>query len=570
MIYLKTILVLAGLGSYLVPLHYFPWTAFHSEALFFFFAALLPLYLAASGKTYCISRSQLYTLSIIVSLILITSLLFAKSSFFVAFSYLSCAALAYLCGTMRSQSKSSANDLIFILILIITLAATASVLIAIIQHLQVFNSIHVTELRRGGRPYANLAQPNNLGTLLLMGIACLLYLNLKKIISKSFLLGAIFFFCIGISLTQSRTAMLGFLILAAFWSLCRLPDNHHVAIKRKVREFFYLAAILFTSLILVTNISQFLLISDTSIVDRGVHSSQRVTIWLQLLHAAAQKPILGYGFHNVSEATVEISTSLSTSTYSEYAHNLFLDFAIWFGIPIGALLSVGVIYWLASRLLTYKTSEQFLGLAIILVVFSHSMFELPHAYSYFLIPVAIMAGIVDSSRQYPETMTSASTWIFWILGITGIALCTVSTIEYLKIEQAHRNMRFASARIGPIQPPVEFPSSILFPELTEFINFAQTEAKEDMSREDLDRMQRVAHNKAFPPALFRYALALGLNDQPEAAALELRRLRALHGDQHYEEARASWIGLTERYPQLGRVAFPIATESQSFPARGAD
>lgn len=282
-------------------------------------------------------------------------------------------------------------------------------------------------------------------------------------------------------------------------------------------------------------------------------------MWTQLIDAALREPWLGYGFHNVSEAIVLVSAYYPESVYTEYAHNLFLDFIIWFGIPIGGLISLGLLYWLYTRLRNCHTPEQWLGLAIILVFGVHSMLELPHAYSYFLVPVAIMAGVVDRAyyRNRPSKSKTLSIpgWTLFPVGVAGLALCVFALVEYLKIEQAHRDMRFATARIGPVPENVEIPHSHLFPELTEFIRFARTEATENMTQEELDWMRRVAHNKAFPPALFRYALALGLNHQPEAAELELRRLRSLHGAKHYEEARVAWQGLAEKYPQLAVVEF---------------
>lgn len=415
------------------------------------------------------------------------------------------------------------------------------------------------EIAPGARPYANLAQPNNLATLLLFGVAVSLHLYSKQVFHPFTAGILIFFIYIGIVVTQSRTAILGLFVLLVFWVFFGLLKSTAREPWRRAFESLILLLMFLGMTLLLPVLQQLILLQGESMLTRGAISTQRLLIWEQLTDAALRRPWLGYGFNNVGEAMVLVSADYPESIYTEYAHNLFLDLIIWFGMPIGGLVSLGLLYWLFTRIRACGTLEQWLGLAIILVFGVHSMLEMPHAYAYFLVPVAIMAGVVDRDyyRHRPstgKTMTIPG-WALWPLGAAGLAMCAFTLVEYLKIEQAHRDMRFATARIGPLQENVVVPQSYLFPELTDFIRFARFEATEHMSQKELDWMRRVAHNKAFPPSLFRYALALGLNHQPEAAELELRRLRSLHGPKHYEEARAAWEGLTQKYPQLASVRF---------------
>ncbi len=77
-----------------------------------------------------------------------------------------------------------------------------------------------------------------------------------------------------------------------------------------------------------------------------------------------------------------------------------------------------------------------------------------------------------------------------------------------------------------------------------------------MSAEELEWMRQVAFRYAYPPAMFRYALALGLNGRYEEAETQLMRLRQLHPPIRYQEAQEGWAAMAERFPELGNVRVP--------------
>ena len=67
--------------------------------------------------------------------------------------------------------------------------------------------------------------------------------------------------------------------------------------------------------------------------------------------------------------------------------------------------------------------------------------------------------------------------------------------------------------------------------------------------------EAVAHRYAYPPALFRYAVALFLNDKADEGRLELVKLRQLHGEERYLEAKANLMLMADKYPQLKAIDF---------------
>ena len=69
-------------------------------------------------------------------------------------------------------------------------------------------------------------------------------------------------------------------------------------------------------------------------------------------------------------------------------------------------------------------------------------------------------------------------------------------------------------------------------------------------------MRKVASRYAYPPSLFRYALALGLNYRAEESQRILAVLQNLNSEGIYAEAVENWKILAERYPQLTEVNPP--------------
>ena len=181
------------------------------------------------------------------------------------------------------------------------------------------------------------------------------------------------------------------------------------------------------------------------------------------------------------------------------------------------------------------------------------MFEYPHAYAYFLLPIGLCLGIIE----FPHATNAPRLprWAFVMATLVGLALIIATFFEYQRVESDHRLMRLESAGIERRQPLSKAPDVVMLTQLREFIRFARTEAREGMSEDEIDWMRKVAHRYPYPPALFRYALALGLNRHPREAEIELQRLKQLH-PRFYAGARIDWQSVVKKYPQLAQIVFP--------------
>src|SRR5690606_4194010 len=114
-------------------------------------------------------------------------------------------------------ARDRGRDIFIIFASLLLFAATISVWLALRQWLTLPGSIWVVDLPPGGRPFANLAQPNNLATLIFIGLCGLMYLWHQRLLGNwsSGLLAVVLMF--GVALTQSRTPWVISLILLIWW-----------------------------------------------------------------------------------------------------------------------------------------------------------------------------------------------------------------------------------------------------------------------------------------------------------------------------------------------------------------
>ena len=78
-----------------------------------------------------------------------------------------------------------------------------------------------------------------------------------------------------------------------------------------------------------------------------------------------------------------------------------------------------------------------------------------------------------------------------------------------------------------------------------------------MRIEDIENLHKTSSRFAYGALAFRYALALGLNGQPEAASRQMRIIRGMYGEIYYQAAKSVLRSLeAEKYPELALVLTP--------------
>jgi hypothetical protein len=226
-----------------------------------------------------------------------------------------------------------------------------------------------------------------------------------------------------------------------------------------------------------------------------------------------------------------------------------LDLLLWAGVPVGGLIlaCIGWALWRQWRALNNPKSTWLM--VAVCGVSVHALLEFPHEYAYFLLPLGLALGAAHTLSPAGRVWR-APVLVTRAFGASLLVLLATVSVEYLQAEHGHRLLRLESARIGVAGLTTPPPELRLLTQLAAFQRFAHTEARPGMTAAELVSMREVSTRFPYPPALFRYALALGLNGQREQALPVLERLCRLHPQARCNEAREGWQAALARFPEL--------------------
>ncbi len=545
------------LAAWLSPLHLPPWAAFANDA--FAFAGLILLLgqglQIARSHGLRVPRSVLWLIAVacVPMLQVASGLIVFSGDGWVAALYVVALALAVVTGcNLQFYLSGKFSEALAVTL---TTGAVLSTLIAISQWLHLgWGGVWVLVLAPGDRPFANLAQPNQMASLLMMGLIGCLHLYERRRLNELSLSAMAGLLLLGLTLSQSRTVWIAMPILAAGWAYAR----RNTVFRLSVRGMGSLLVVYFSLVLTWPWFADLMVQGGGSSIQRGLQPGVRLIIWRELLDAALRSPWVGYGWNQVSMAQTLVAADFPASEWVEHAHSLILDLMLWNGIPIGAMSFIGLIYWLWSTGKKSCDLDVWFGLAVILTMLVHASLEYPHDYAYFLIPVGLAAGIVES-----RTLDLKIIHVRWFWGaplFLGFSCISAGVfIEYRQIEADYRQLRFSAAGLLPRTPGDPAPNIVVLTQLREFMRFrfSVEDVHEGMKPEDLEWMEKVVHRYPYKPALFRYALALALNGQPDAASLELRRIKSLYGEKAAKEVAANWRAIaTGKYPKIEKIALP--------------
>jgi O-antigen ligase len=424
--------------------------------------------------------------------------------------------------------------------------------------LQVFD-LFIANLPPHGRPSANLAQPNNLATLLLLAVAGAIYLYETRTIGLWVWSALIVVLCQGLAMTQSRSVLVGFALASvAFFMVSRRCRT-----RLGLRGFVAIVAVYLAWIVSWPAINAAFLLGDDalSILQRTAPGT-RLVIWRSALEAIAQKPLLGWGFGQISMA--QQATALHYPATEEFfisAHNILLDILLFMGIPCVLLLLWFLYLHLRDGWKTvaapYALWTAWLALAF---VFGHALVELPLLYAYFLIPTGFLLGSISGSvqsRSEGEKSSQIGSRVIFVGGaLLFIFIFVKISTEYLTWEENWRRVQFKLQKYANVEDPV-MPRWILLDQLAVMQEVALQQPTENMDAGDLDKFRKNAMRYPSAFALQRYAYAAALNHQPEEAAHTLQLLCSLHPKVICNKVRKKWLqaGRNE-WPQLQAVEFP--------------
>lgn len=544
--------------AWLLPGHYFPWAAFQQELASAVGAAFIA---GAAWRDARESKGMGFTplagLALAVALIPLPQraagqVLFLSDAVLSAV-YVAAFGLCVASGAALARSRRA--DFLDALTATVVVASVVSTALALCQWLGLGLGIYLADMAAGGRPYGNFAQPNHQATLLALGVAGVLRLYESRRLGRAGTVVALVYLAFGIVMTQSRTGWLFVALLATGYLLLRKRADLRAAP----------AAVLAGVALFAGMVAAWTPLNDALMIATGQTLADRVSPaanlrlihWQTLWDAALRAPWFGYGWSQVPLAQkVAVLDHPYTGEALANSHNVVVDLLIWNGLPLGALVVLGLVVWFVRQTVVCRSPEKFALLAAVGAVWLHGLLEYPLNYAYFLLPVGLLMGALDGLDADGPGFTVPRGW-FAIPALFLACLGAYIAFEYVQVESAGRVLRFVGAGIGVDKvPDAPEPDVILLDRPRQFHRFVLAKPRRGMSAEELDWMMKVSDMHPFASSLYRQAIILAINGRAVQAQATLTRLCWTQNPGVCASAREGWRTDAERYPELQSIPFP--------------
>ena len=205
-------------------------------------------------------------------------------------------------------------------------------------------------------------------------------------------------------------------------------------------------------------------------------------------------------------------------------------------------------------------------MSVITVFATHSMLEYPHAYMYFAVPVALLAGSLEF-HDAPRGAKDATGPVLLqrvIAGFGGLVACVVIAVtvarDYVLAEQDRRDVQMVLLRIGGERPMPPQPDLWLLDQLSASGRAARLEITPAMTDDELAGLRAVARRYPSTFLLRAEAAVLAMRGRQAEAMRVLWRLRGLHGAEQAERA-LDWM--IERGDRSGWSAREFVEQARS-------
>ncbi len=394
------------------------------------------------------------------------------------------------------------------------------------------------------RPFANFAQPNHFGLLMVMAVVAVAGLFEMLDISVRWVLhAALAFFGWGILISESRASLLALVAVGACW----LSTRRSVPTRLRLNDVAIAIFIMFLLAWIRDPLQHALLIKGAEARSFS-EVGPRYWIWVNFWAAISARPWFGYGFNQGVLALAEVAKQVHPSRNTIYAHNFVLDLMVWLGIPLALVMVVALLRWMFSWLRACpdvaRMAQSHWVFAIWLALLVQSMFEFPFAHAYFLLPAALLAGAITrpGSAMKIKLKNTAIVANFWVMALAAGAsiLLAVTVYEYFQMESDFRVNRFFRANFHNIDKP-ESRRKILVLDQLEALNLsAHFKLTKDMSPETLEQMRVLARRFHILSVRFEYAKALALNGKSNQAEDEMGIIRSIYPPVQYAAIEREW------------------------------
>lgn len=530
-VFFLTLSVLLLILAWLIPFHKTPWPTFSSEILTFLSASFLIL--SFYTQKIDIPRPQLLAIPLLsIPLIqLATGHILYASNAILCFAYILVFWCMVIAGFNLSKDVKQRERVFSIFSVVLLLVGLISSVIAICQWLNLSSYFSPWMYTfKGNRPYANLAQPNNLATLLSVSLLACLYFYEKRIIKNIYLVPYSILLMFSIALTQSRTSWVVCLFILVYLSIKQYHTKPRFGWVKLI-SWAGLFVVLISTLPMiqqwVASILNQNMVETASVIERASSGYLRLDMWSQLGVALSQQPWFGYGWNQTGMAQIAAFDVHPSHEWYKSAHNIVFDLLIWNGVILGSIIVLYLTAWLYWLNQGVKDTVSIVATLMVCAILIHGMLEFPLHYAYFLLPAGFLLGVIQAQyRNLASVQVSGKYGV--LIAILTIVGSMVSVRDYVVYKQQ-------SVIAGQKKPLTDAQQNVMQKEiwlLTQFkerVWWIELNPKTKMNKTELAHLERMVANLASKYDLYKYAQVLAFNGKADEAKHQLWILETLHG-----------------------------------------
>lgn len=358
------------------------------------------------------------------------------------------------------------------------LAACVSAVIALLQYFDLETPFYPwINIAKPGQAFGNLRQPNQLATLLVIGLAALRFLAHGGRRATQVCAAALALLLLaGTAATASRTGLVELLALAAvllLWS-GRRYWRRALLLALAALAAYALAAYALPALLQTGNH-----VAGRDLLDRLQHAEgtcgSRLILWGNVLHLIAQKPWLGWGWGDLAWAHyITLYPGARFCYILDNAHNLPLHLAVSLGVPAAVLICVALAFFaLRARPWSEQNPARQMAWCVLLAIGVHSLVEYPLWYGPFQTAAIISVWLLWVTRKGRSAAKPAA----WgalpraALALVMLAATSYTAWDYDRISQLYlppeeRHERWPGQALQEARRSRLFADDVAFAELT--------------------------------------------------------------------------------------------------------
>lgn len=318
-------------------------------------------------------------------------------------------------------------------------AALISGVIALLQYFDLETPFYpLVNIAQPGQAFGNLRQPNQLASLLVIGLLALRWLFQRGRITPLHACWMSVLLLVALAATASRVGLAELILLGAlvlWWSRALPGGRTRLMVAGAALGIYLLAALTWPALI---QSSEGVAGRDMIERLRTAESTcgSRLILWRNVLHLISLKPWFGWGWGELDYAHyITLYDGPRFCHILDNAHNLPLHLAVELGVPV-ALLACALTIWLLwrGRLWQEQDATRQLAWSVLGVIGIHSMVEYPLWYGPFQIAAVLCIWLLWRPRlAAAERM--AGPWWRGTIAAAMLAAVAYTAWDYHRISQ---------------------------------------------------------------------------------------------------------------------------------------